>query len=511
MNKKLLLLPSVISFIVSGTATAGGFQVNEHSATGLGRAFAGEAVIADNASVLARNPAAMAMFKRPAMSVGMTIIDTDVTVKNAQYQAPGANINANFDKESIFHFDGFAGFPGIEQDCPSRLCKQGDAFVINKFLSSHGLETKVDWRDIPDHISIPKLPAIPEFDIYVPKYDSVDILPNTTFTPIADVSEIGPTEIVPNFYYIRPINDKWAVGIAAFSNFGTGTEFKSNYPASIFGGKTQVKSMNLGLSASYRINQYLSLGAGLDIIYGVGELYRDAGFDASLSASYNDKHYNLGKHHFGANVIDIDATGVAFGWNVGAVYELNANHRFGVSYRHSPDLKAKGDVMIAGKDHDEITVPLPDIAEFSGYHLLTDKFAMHYSVQWIGWRDFDQVSSKDLTIKEYEWKNSWHYALGGTYYLNDTWTLRAGYMFDKSPVDELKSISIPDSDRQWYSAGVTYHYTPNASFDFGAAYVRGEDVNVTEYLSPEMPELGAISAVTRANAFLMGVQFSYLF
>jgi len=84
MNKKLLLLPSVISFIVSGTATAGGF----------------------------------------AMSVGMTIIDTDVTVKNAQYQAPGANINANFDKESIFHFDGFAGFPGIDQDCKGQLCKR---------------------------------------------------------------------------------------------------------------------------------------------------------------------------------------------------------------------------------------------------------------------------------------------------------------------------------------------------------------------------------------------------
>ncbi len=170
MNKKLLLLPSVISFIVSGTATAGGFQVNEHSATGLGRAFAGEAVIADNASVLARNPAAMAMFKRPAMSVGMTIIDTDVTVKNAQYQAPGANINANF--------DGFAGFPGVDQDCKGQLCKRMAATAINGFLEKHGLETKIAWQDIPDHISVPQLPAIPEFDIYVPKYDSVDIYPS---------------------------------------------------------------------------------------------------------------------------------------------------------------------------------------------------------------------------------------------------------------------------------------------------------------------------------------------
>ena len=58
----------------------------------------------------------------------------------------------------------------------------------------------------------------------------------------------------------------------------------------------------------------------------------------------------------------------------------------------------------------------------------------------------------------------WHYAIGGTYYLNRDWTLRAGYMYDTSAQDDnVTSISVPDSDRQWFSAGFTYHINDTAS------------------------------------------------
>ena len=78
----------VASFLLSSTTSvAGGFQINEHSATGLGRAFAGEAVIADNASVLSRNAAAMMMFDKDAFSMGMTMVKPDVSVKNAKYHS----------------------------------------------------------------------------------------------------------------------------------------------------------------------------------------------------------------------------------------------------------------------------------------------------------------------------------------------------------------------------------------------------------------------------------------
>ena len=47
--KKTLLAVTVA--MASGQAMAAGFQLNAQSATGIGRAFAGDAVIADNVSV----------------------------------------------------------------------------------------------------------------------------------------------------------------------------------------------------------------------------------------------------------------------------------------------------------------------------------------------------------------------------------------------------------------------------------------------------------------------------
>jgi len=64
---------------------AAGFQLNAQSATGIGRAFSGDAVIADNASVMARNPAAMALFDETALSLGFEIISTDITAEDVQY------------------------------------------------------------------------------------------------------------------------------------------------------------------------------------------------------------------------------------------------------------------------------------------------------------------------------------------------------------------------------------------------------------------------------------------
>ncbi|MGL5462829.1 MAG: outer membrane protein transport protein, partial [Aeromonas veronii] len=76
--KKSLIAATIA--LATGQVHAAAFQLNEHSASGLGRAYAGEAAIADNASVLARNPAAMTTFDKMAVSVSGTYIKPDVDV-----------------------------------------------------------------------------------------------------------------------------------------------------------------------------------------------------------------------------------------------------------------------------------------------------------------------------------------------------------------------------------------------------------------------------------------------
>ena len=83
--KKRYIAIAITSSMLSAQAYAAGFQVSEQSATGLGRAFAGEAAIADNPGVLARNPASMTKFDKMAISAQGSLVlpNIDVTGHDA--------------------------------------------------------------------------------------------------------------------------------------------------------------------------------------------------------------------------------------------------------------------------------------------------------------------------------------------------------------------------------------------------------------------------------------------
>ena len=90
MFKKSLIAATIA--LATGQVHAAAFQLNEHSASGLGRAYAGEAAIADNASVLARNPAAMTTFDKMTFSVSGTYIKPDVDVEG-KLSSPSPALN----------------------------------------------------------------------------------------------------------------------------------------------------------------------------------------------------------------------------------------------------------------------------------------------------------------------------------------------------------------------------------------------------------------------------------
>jgi len=88
-------LSSAIALALATASTsvfAAGFQVGEHSATGLGRANAGEGAIADTALVLTKNPAAMTMFDETTVSSQLAFIAPDV---NTDYDA-GTKTEADY-------------------------------------------------------------------------------------------------------------------------------------------------------------------------------------------------------------------------------------------------------------------------------------------------------------------------------------------------------------------------------------------------------------------------------
>ena len=94
MKLQLSLRSSVclaLATMASSSALGAGFQVNEHTANGLGRAMAGQAAMPENASVLATNPAAIAAFKTSQFSAQVSVIDPQIDIRGDMDVTVGGN------------------------------------------------------------------------------------------------------------------------------------------------------------------------------------------------------------------------------------------------------------------------------------------------------------------------------------------------------------------------------------------------------------------------------------
>ena len=416
----------------AGGANAAAFQLSEVSTSGLGRAYAGEAAIADNASVVATNPALMSLFKTNQFSVGGVYVDSKINMSgNTDITALGRNVGARL---------------------PS---------------TSTNLHQK----------------------------------------------NVVPGSLVPNMYFVAPVNDKVAIGAGMNVNFGLKSEYDNKYNGGVFGGTTDLTALNLNLSGSYRITEGFSAGFGLNAIYAQAKIERRAGVLANFMPVKEDTILTQLQ----------DKAAWSFAWNTGAMYQFNENHRIGLAYHSKVDVDftdRTATSVQANRYGEEggLKLNLPDYVEFSGFHQLTEKFAMHYSYKYSHWSRLKNLyasyhsDGKEAFHKKMYYRNSSRIALGGTYNVDDKLTLRAGIAYDQSAATSHASAAIPDTDRMWYSLGATYKFTPNLSVDLGYAYLKGKKIHFRE---EQRISNGAVvvtgNYTSKASANLYGLNLNYSF
>ncbi|MDO6548782.1 outer membrane protein transport protein [Pseudoalteromonas carrageenovora] len=410
------LIAASLAFVSADTFAAA-FQLSEQNASGLGRAYAGEASIADDASVVARNPALMTLFKDKQLSVAAIGVIPDVSLE-------GESAPTGIDESSL------------------------------------------------------------------------------------DDDSIAPSAVVPAAYFTMPYNDKVSIGFGAFSNFGLSTDFEDDYSAGQIAGKTEIFTVNLNASVAYKVTEKFSYGIGLNAIYADATIVRHAGSGLPFAAS--------------TEVVNLEGDDTGYALNVGLMYQLDDNSRFGFNYRTETDITFEGDFSSAlptefggtsgVKYPGSVDITLPAIAEFSGSHQLDDKLGLHYSVLWTGWSSFESLEAQvtaptgdkfSAFNKDESFSDSYRFAVGSDYQYNENLLLRAGVAFDESPVsqDHL-SISIPDTDRFWFSFGGNYAIDQNSNVDLGVSIIRGKTQNFEEE---------GFEFESKGHAVLLGAQYNYKF
>lgn len=115
--------------------------------------------------------------------------------------------------------------------------------------------------------------------------------------------------------------------------------------------------------------------------------------------------------------------------------------------------------------------------------------------------------------KELQYSNNSRVALGASYNLYEKLTLRAGIAYDQAASRHQRSAAIPDTDRTWYSLGATYKFTPNLSVDLGYAYLKGKKVHFKEVATLGKTVIVNTTAdyTSQAHANLYGLNLNYSF
>ena len=140
-----------------------------------------------------------------------------------------------------------------------------------------------------------------------------------------------------------------------------------------------------------------------------------------------------------------------------------------------------------------------------------------------GW---DSVQSLDIVRSDgtlagqtaastpFRFRNSWRVGIGAAWQMAPQWTLRSGIARETSPVtDATRTARLPDADRTWLGIGIGYKPDKQWSFDLGIAHVRNHAaaVAIVNQDSATSAPRGSLVGSFEAKAWIVGLQGAMAF
>jgi long-chain fatty acid transport protein len=281
--------------------------------------------------------------------------------------------------------------------------------------------------------------------------------------------------------YVHSLSDRLKLGFTGGSYLGLGVQFDNDWAGRYYVQKEDFLTTFANGAVGYRVNDWLSVGGGVSLVY--GKLEAETAINNRLDGAPDGR-------------IKLKADDTAFGWNAGVLVEPTDTTRVGLTfiskadleYEDKPSIRGAGPVLNAALQLTGISdaqttfdFTLPDQLMLSLYHQLNPDLAIMADLGWQNWSDFGEIGlSLDTTTAtgtglsrsttaDANFQDTWHTALGARYRLDPRWSVSAGFAYDSSPVKNSdRSIVLP-LDRQYrYAVGLQYDLRKDLTL--GAAY-----------------------------------------
>lgn len=343
----------------------------------------------------------------------------------------------------------------------------------------------------------------------------------------------GKNALVPALHYAHPLGSRAAFGISVISPFGLSTEYANSSPVRYSATTSKLMTINVSPALAGKLTDHISIGGALDLQSATVQYSRVIGAPTLLQAGstplspylLDSVSKNKG-HSFGV------------GFHAGILSAFNDNRtRVGLNYQSSITQSFNGSSQLTGRLADPIfrnpnavflsnhlssnPIELPSVTTLSGYHDINQQWALLGSVVYTGWRSLkniqlNQVAAFSPEIEQVlvnanstqNYHNSWRFAVGANYHVNDKWLMRVGGGYDQTPTSNaFRDVRLPDPNRWALSIGTHYQVVPSVGIDAGYTYLFAANtpvINITEALGTTSNY--HVNARGNVHAQLIGLQ-----
>ena len=127
-------------------------------------------------------------------------------------------------------------------------------------------------------------------------------------------------------HYVHRVSNDFRLGISAGSYFGLGVDYGDDWAGRYYTTKAEMLTFGLNPGAGYRVNNWLSVGAGFSVLYAT----------LDQRAAVNNQVTDPG---FADGELKLDSDDVGYGFNLGLMLTPRDGTRFGLTYRSEVDLE----------------------------------------------------------------------------------------------------------------------------------------------------------------------------
>jgi long-chain fatty acid transport protein len=261
-------------------------------------------------------------------------------------------------------------------------------------------------------------------------------------------------------FYVRSLSEDWKLGVNLISISGAALDYGDNWAGRYQCQNVSITTLTLSPTIAYRVNDWLSVAGGVNLMYGNLEL-----------------ELAVPTPGLGDGQAKLDGDDIDVGFNLAFLLEPSNRTRFGVMYWSKLEPEFSGDLDFkrlpsVGTDTD---LTFPQFIRAGVYHELNDKWALLGTVAWEDWSKMDNllISTNAITATiPRNWDDTWHFACGAHYRMDDQWLLQGGIAYDTNPVDSKDRTADMPIDRQVrVTLGVQKKIDEKKTYGFALEYL----------------------------------------